>query len=332
MATYSQMPYAKSDMNGGQKLRHLVIGAGASIAQAIDSKVPRESWPPTMANFAQKTWKNSPFPFLALFLQSKSIDVPESRDAREIFYELEANGESNIEEFMEFAWQIQDRLPAAQEGLSWWDNMMRYSVGDPFALLINQAFWKDGLGFVDLPLTRTMLSRFQPEDLVFSLNYDTLIELGLTQNGTPFTYLPNELSVGSIPVCKPHGSLNMAFGDNWFSFGDPTNLWPMFPTGDDGRAYVGLIPPRMNKSYQQVPMAKMILSSVENREPSSIVMWGIGMTGSDIDLNAIYKSWAASSEFVDIINPDPTIAPKVAEMLGIPTRQFEAAEIWLEST
>jgi hypothetical protein len=52
-------------------MRHLVVGAGASIAQAIELDVPKELWLPTMQNFAKKTWANfAPFPFLPLFLHS----------------------------------------------------------------------------------------------------------------------------------------------------------------------------------------------------------------------------------------------------------------------
>jgi hypothetical protein len=311
-------------------VRHLIVGAGASIAQAINSNAPSEWWPPTMANFARKTWERSPYPFLTLFLHSKSITVLPSEDEREKFYALEASGQTNIEEFMEFAWLWKDRLPMPEGGMSWWDNMIRNCIGDPLALMINQAFWKNGSGCADLALTKEVLSRFGSEDLIFSLNYDTLIEIGLTQNLMPFCYLPNQPQSGEIPVCKPHGSLNMAFGDNWCSFGDPTNLWPIFPTGDLSRAYVGLIPPRMNKSYQQAPIAQMILSPVRDRKPTSVVMWGIGLTSSDIDLNEIYRSWISSCKSVDIINPDASITMKVEKMLGIPTRHFASAELWLQ--
>lgn len=310
-------------------MRHLVTGAGASIAQAINSGVPREKWPPAMNNFAKKTWEKSPAPFLSMFLRSKSIDAPAGADEREIFYSLEAQALTNIEEFMEFSWRVRDSLPECQPGLRWWDNLMIHSVGDPIALLINQAFWPNGTECVDLKLTKQVLSKFSSQDLVLNLNYDTLIEIALGQMGTLFTYLPNRVEAGFLPVCKPHGSLNMAFTDQSFAFGQPDNLWPIFNSGDSRRAFTGLIPPRSNKSYKQVPMAKMILGDISERRPSSIVFWGIGLTGSDVDLNEIYKSWSESVEFIDVINPDVSVGEKVEFITGVATRRYRSAEDWL---
>ena len=310
-------------------MRHLVTGAGASIAQAINSGVATEKWPPTMNNFAKKTWEKSPAPFLSLFLRSKSIDAPEDEDPREIFYALEAQGTTNIEEFMEFSWRIKDTLPECQPGWSWWNNLMRHSVGDPIALLINQAFWGNGVECVDLDLTKQVLSKFSSEDLVLNLNYDTLIEIALMQAGTLFAYLPNRAGPEFLPVCKPHGSLNMAFTDESFAFGQPDNLWPLFTTGDNRRAFTGLIPPRSNKSYKQMPMAKIILDGVSERRPSSIVFWGIGLTGSDVDLNEIYKSWSERVDFIDVINPDLSVGEQIEFITGVSTRRYEAAEDWL---
>ncbi|WP_431322548.1 hypothetical protein [Rhizobium sp. YTU87027] len=310
-------------------MRHLVVGAGASVAQASELGVPKEFWPPTMANFARKTWANyAPWPFLQAFLQYKGVTLAADSDPREDFYVLEQNGNANIEQFIEFAWSIKDNLPSEWHGA--WNGFMRFGIGDPIALLINQGFQKHGIDFVDLPVTRRMLSRFTSDDLILSLNYDTLVEIGLQQNETNFTYLPNVTPAMNIPVCKPHGSLNMAFDENGFSFGDPRNLFPLFQTGDPRLPYVGLIPPRLNKTYEQTPMARKMLLPVESRAPQSIVMWGIGMTESDIDLNEIYRGWAKKAEFVDVINPDPKVAPLIETVIGLPVRRFAAADEWLQ--
>ncbi|WP_313613311.1 hypothetical protein [Agrobacterium sp.] len=309
----------------------MVVGAGASIAQAIDSEVEREFWPPSMLNFARKTWEKSPYPFLYLFLKAKGLLPSDDIDLREVFYNLEANQKTNIEDFMEFAWKISDQLPLIEGSLTYWDNMMIHSIGDPIALLIDQGFHRNGTGFIDLKLTKEVLSKFGPTDFVLNLNYDTLVEIALSQSDRAFTYLPNTAPEGSLPVCKPHGSLNMAFTHNSFAFGDPTNLWPLFTTGDERRAYIGLMPPRSNKSYAQMPMAKMMLDGVSDRKPESIVMWGIGLTGSDVDLNDIYKAWSESASFVDVINPDSSVAAKVQEAIGIETRSYASAQKWLET-
>jgi hypothetical protein len=223
-----------------------------------------------------------------------------------------------------------DLIHSELDGWTHWDNFMRYGIGDPLALLINQSFMNNGVDFVDLPITRKVTSRFSASDLIFSLNYDTLVEIGLQQDKRDFHYLPNAGGADSIAICKPHGSLNMAFTEDSFSFGDPTKLWPIFPTGDNRKAYVGLIPPRMNKTYAQTPMASVILQPVQDRMPKSLVMWGIGLTGSDIDLDEVYRSWARTLGFVDVINPDATVAQKVKARLKIDVRSFSSAQLWLQ--
>jgi hypothetical protein len=310
-------------------MRHLIVGAGASIAQADELQIPQEFWPPSMQNFAVKTWATfTPWPFLPLFLEEKGIPCSANVDLRAVFFDLERKKVTNIEDFIEFAWLHRDLAPPESGDWTYWDNFMRYGIGDPLALLINQAFMKDAQ-FIDLPITREMLSRFASTDLILSLNYDPLIEVAFLQNETPFAYIPNQPTEAEIPVCKPHGSLNMAFTKDGFMFGDPSNLWPIFPTGDKRRAYTGIIPPRSNKSYAQSPMARAILAPVRQRCPDSLVMWGLGLTGSDIDLNDVYRTWARGVECVDIINPDKTVAPNIEKILNVRTRQFDSAESWL---
>lgn len=85
-------------------MKHMIVGAGATLAQALDLGVSRESCPPLIRDFARKTWWNyTPYPFLEPYLLSLGHGNF-GNDAREAFYELEARGEVTIEGFLEFAW------------------------------------------------------------------------------------------------------------------------------------------------------------------------------------------------------------------------------------
>jgi hypothetical protein len=85
-------------------VKHLIVGAGATYAEAIALGNPPERCPPLIRNFARKTWENySPHPFLEAYLhQLGHLDL--GRDPRELFYRLEQTDAANIERFMEFVW------------------------------------------------------------------------------------------------------------------------------------------------------------------------------------------------------------------------------------
>jgi hypothetical protein len=48
--------------------------------------------------------------------------------------------------------------------------------------------------------------------------------------------------------------------------------------------------PRLNKTYDQHPIAKVILDAACNRHPRHIAMWGVGLTDSDADLIDLYSA------------------------------------------
>lgn len=86
-------------------MRILVIGAGASIAEGLEAGNKFEDCLPVMANFARKMWWNfNPHPLLDHYLRSIGY-LPPKEDARPLFYELEAEGVTNIEKFFEYAWR-----------------------------------------------------------------------------------------------------------------------------------------------------------------------------------------------------------------------------------
>jgi len=89
----------------------------------------------------------------------------------------------------------------------------------------------------------------EARDFVLNLNYDTTFEIALEQLRKPFAYAPNSPEQSELVVCKPHGSLNMVSNNYKFSFGQPT--WLGTPEKPGFKSFSGLIPPRLNKRYDQ---------------------------------------------------------------------------------
>jgi hypothetical protein len=100
----------------------------------------------------------------------------------------------------------------------------------------------------------------------------------------------------------------MVVNERSFTFGQPG--WLGLPQPNGYRSFSGFMPPRLNKQYDQHPIAKMIIDSVRDRHPNQVVMWGIGLTESDADLITLYSNWIQSSGSIDIINPSTEVAKK----------------------
>lgn len=84
-------------------MRHLILGAGATLAEALHHGCPPECHPPLIRDFARKTWANySPHPVLEAYLRELG-HTELGDDPRELFFQLEAKEITNIEKFLEFA-------------------------------------------------------------------------------------------------------------------------------------------------------------------------------------------------------------------------------------
>ncbi|ODA68957.1 hypothetical protein A7A08_00791 [Methyloligella halotolerans] len=307
-------------------MKVLVIGAGATLAEARHLGNPYDICPPLIRDFARKTWANyTPHPLLEAYLATLGYhELP--RDPRELFFQLEEEGVTNIERFMEFAWENRDEPfevsgqpvpgyisglqvngPGASEsraeGPSFWENLLYHGMGNPLSFAMLRCFHANGSGWRDLELSRCMIERLNSEDVVLNLNYDTLFELALEQEGRPFAYSPHQTGGESLLVVKPHGSLNLVSNDDGFAFGRPGWLGAPQPRGY--RSYSGLIPPRLKKSYRQHPISQMILKPAESLEPEKIIMWGIGITESDEDLLALYRRWSKHVTLLRLLIPMP---------------------------
>ncbi len=337
-------------------MKHLVIGAGATLAEAIALGNSTDVCPPLIRDFARKTWSNyTPHPVLEAYLRELGhTDL--GHDPRERFFELEESGAVDIERFMEFAWANRDRQwqidttrppPGYISGLriaaagslsvsvqpngsdSFWENFLYHGVGSPLSFLMIQCFFDNGKGWRNLKLSRSVSDHLAPGDLILNLNYDTVFELALTQSKREFAYSPNTPSESQLLVCKPHGSLNMVVNSTSFKFGQPE--WLGMPELAGFRSYSGLIPPRFNKTYKQHPMAQMILSPASSRRPDLIVMWGVGLASSDADLLDLYSKWATHSDELHIVNPSDDVARRARGLFSCAIRHFRSVPEWVDA-
>src|SRR3989442_15061694 len=87
-------------------MKHLIVGAGATYAEALALGNPKEKCPPLIRDFARKMWDNySPHPYLEEFLRQIGYPNFDPHDPRILFYELEDAEVTNVERFMEFVWE-----------------------------------------------------------------------------------------------------------------------------------------------------------------------------------------------------------------------------------
>jgi hypothetical protein len=299
-------------------VKHLVVGAGATFAEALAQGNPPERCPPLLRDFARKTWPHvyNPHPVLEAYLRELGF-ADLGADPRELFYGLEHDGRTNIERFLAFAWIHRDEDWKLEEGAAppdyisglrmvahtgapeepvpqlaprWWTDLLYNGIGKPLTLMMSQCFFENGRGWKDLNLTKSIASWLEAGDLVLNLNYDTVFELALEQLNKAFAYSPNAPIANELTVCKPHGSLNMIMNAECFAFGQPE--WLGMPEPPGFRSYSGFIPPRLNKSYAQHPASQVILAPAINRKPDEIIMWGVGLTESDVELLNLYRHWS----------------------------------------
>ena len=333
-------------------MKHLIVGAGATFAEALALGNPVEKCPPLIRDFARKMWENyTPHPYLEEYLRRIGHPEFDPRDPRILFFELEEKGITNVERFMEFVWENRDaRFPVSEtppagyiSGLhirmsgtsygpegerptTFWNDLQYHGIGNALTFYLIQCFHENGVGFRSLELTRSVAAKYGGGDLILNLNYDTVFEIALSQIGRPFVYAPNQPKEDELVVCKPHGSINLVTNETAFTFGQPE--WWGIPEPQGFRSFSGFVPPRLNKKYAQHPMAKMILDAARNRHPRHIAMWGVGLTDSDADLIDLYSVWVKRAGSVDIINPAFEVAEKARAIFGRPVRHFADVAHW----
>lgn len=175
-------------------MKHLIVGAGATFAEAREQGNSPDRCPPMMRDFARKTWPNcyNPHPVLEAYLR-KLGHTDLGSDARELFYRLEGEGSSNIERFLEFAWIHRDEEWRVEKGAAprdyvsgirivaggsagepipqlaprWWADFLYNSIGKPLNLCMYLCFLENGRGWKELKLTKSVAACLDPGDLVF---------------------------------------------------------------------------------------------------------------------------------------------------------------------
>lgn len=311
-------------------MKALIVGAGASKEESRRSGLPSEAEFPLVSNFARVMWKHyRPEPFLSSFLKTRGVpDEGLGTNAFKNFLELEQSGQINVEQFYEFCWHNRstfDALPSA------WHDMLHFCFLLPITTAMITQFFENGVGWRPLRAGKLVSAFLDRGDLVVNLNYDTVFEMALQSVGKSVSYLPN-LCKKDVLIAKPHGSVNLLVNEKSqsFCFGDPEIAGTAVPTEDDSLA-ASILPPRLNKKYFEHPIAKTIMDSTRSFAPSETVFWGIGFAQSDLDLNALYRRFAMTSDFISVINPDKAAADAASMIVGRAVLYFADLDEWLLS-
>ena len=308
----------------GRWMRLLVVGAGASYSEGERAGLPEELRPPLIKDFAKRLWSDyNPQYLLNSYLTEQGYAPGE--DPRDLFFELESSETSKVndERFFEFAWVNQNIFPGE------WENLLYHGILNPLIFLLSQGLWAKGLLESPMPTAQFVAKHLQSGDAVINLNYETIFEIGATQVGHELLFLPNKPSTSKLLISKPHGSINLVVdtAKQQFVFGELDG--PGSPQPADGsRNYRGFVPPRLNKSYNQHPVASAILQATRTLTPHILTFWGVGLTDSDKDLLDLYKMWAQKAKKVEFINPSTTAVEGAQELLGVKVSHFLTVELW----
>jgi hypothetical protein len=321
----------------GAAMRLLVVGAGASYAEAKHAGLPDEFCPPLMKDFAARMWRcyNSHYLLSAYLLE---LGHDPGADARERFISIaKAKGpDINVERFFEFAYKYREWVPPGHEHFhpaSEYENLLLHGILNPLSFLLVDGLFKNGVETTPLPLTQTVASHLQAGDTVLNLNYDTIFEIGAEQAGHELVFLPNKPLKPSLAISKPHGSMNLFVNmeRRSFWFARPLFAGSVQPS-DGSRSYYGILPPRLNKQYVQHPVAQLIIEATEEIGPGHIIFWGIGLTDSDTDLLDLYRRWCQRADQVDFINPSFHDVERAKKLLGTDVQHYHDVTNWHQAT
>jgi hypothetical protein len=332
-------------------MRLLIVGAGATIAEAEMMRSGLSESLPTMANFCNKLFQNQPVVqrTLALYLTDKGISYnPTFIDflngnlgetiSREkitstpldVFLKLEREEPENhnVETFFEYAWNhFGETHPDIWDVLIYWTIYL--GLFPPFTTI----FHKNGVGYKKMIAGAIICNELTNEDIVLNLNYDVCFDIAIKQCFGNYCYAPNKQE-GAVEIFKPHGSLNLFVnrGKNRFMFCDPEEIpgtvtYPD-PEGGYWKGRYGIVPPRLNKKYSQHPLAKTILNNIKSYKPDVVTFWGVGLTNSDIDLLEIYKNACHSAETIEFINPSIDALNKAKRLLESDLKHYENINYW----
>lgn len=335
--------------------RLLVIGAGASIAECIESGAEPDKPLPGIRNFAATAFNESQpltlvvaayldargIPFDDTIVRAYQTDIPNTISSEQmnggprcVFQQLEAadSHTHNVERLFEFVWRTFGTDHEMWEALAW-DGVFTYL----FNAFITQFGFGPAHSIRDLRAGRAVSERLFPSDRVLNLNYDLAFDLALQQAPRYFTYAP-EVRKGAISVYKPHGSFNLYSntknGDCFFA--DPSEVRGSVALRDSSGGVwspaAAIVPPRLEKSYAQHPNAAMILEGLTTFRPEIVTFWGVGMTPSDVDLTDLYRGVCRTANRIEFINPDRSAYDTASRILGTTPHHFTDWKAWLSGT
>jgi len=165
------------------------------------------------------------------------------------------------------------------------------------------------------------------------LNYDLIFDVALRNAGRVAAYSPNITSPGMVWVFKPHGSFHLAVSEEKRTacFGQVEFMGDVQPS-DGARTFLGFVPPRINKTFVEHPVARAIIAPLLLYEPDIVSFWGVGSPASDVDLFEMYRHMCAKASRVEYINPSEADAKRFEMLMRRQVEHIPTADQWLVST
>jgi len=315
--------------------RLMIIGAGASREECKQSgNYPSDEskYLPLIRDFSQKLLQphSSAVNHVVLsYFNSHKIafsDEGGSLKPVEAFMQLEKldSSKHNIETLCEHAWVVYKDMPKN------YDNFIYDGIYLNLFVFFTEQF---GLGLgVPMNAGKRFARVLSLGDTVINLNYDIAFDLALKQAGIPFCYAPEQRD-NCVLVLKPHGSINCYVnhlsGD--FYFEDPDKISGSVGRREKGgtfQPYGTIIPPQLNKTYEQHPFARMILKTKRPFTPEIVTFWGVGLTSSDVDLLNIYREATRKTKEIEFINPSDEVCMVAEKLLYRKVHHFRSLEEW----
>lgn len=333
--------------------RLLIVGAGATIEECIRSGKDKENNFPTIRNFANRLFQESyslqiaianylkvhGINFNSKILESYKNPSNETIEQEafqnsplEIFKRLEKEDfeHHNVENFFEYTWNTM-----GTKNPGFWHSVVHDGIYWGLSLLFIDQFGVNGPAgpFKTMTAGLIICDCLYLGDRVINLNYDIAFDIAIRQSGKRYCYSPN-FDNQNIIIYKPHGSLNLYQNrqKQKFILIDPYEYGGSltYPDDEGGKweAYSPIIPPRLNKQYEQHPIARKILESILESQPKIVTFWGVGLTNSDVDLMSIYINACDSAHTVEFINPLEEAHKKACKLLRRDIQFYETLDEW----
>lgn len=307
-------------------MRLMVVGAGASFAECKAKGLSDDLCLPLMKDLSRKIWADyNPTPFLEVFLKENGHRV--EKDPVRQFYGLEQANPGLIEDFFASAWLHRNDFHSVYG--SRWHDLLYHGLFRPLNFILIRGLLQ-GNPEQRMPLSEAVAKNLTVGDLVLNLNYDLVFDVALKNVGHEVAYSPHQRSSRGIWAFKPHGSFHLVVNEREGSFyyGQVEFIGDAQPA-DGARTVLGFVPPRKEKSFEQHPVAAMIIAPLRGMNPDVVTFWGIGSPASDYDIFALYRDLVTNASEVEFVNPSTDDFRRVQAELGCKMTHYPTAESWL---